>query len=187
MPLSKAVPRDHIHTREIKCLGFKRADGLWDIEGSIIDTKTYSFENQDREGVASGEPVHHMIIRLTMDDNLIIQNAEASTISAPYSICPSITPAFEKLKGNQIGPGWRKKVMTLLGKTAGCTHLRDLLIGPVAVTAYQTIIPRKRDNEYEPKPSKSPALLNTCIAFSDKGPIVKKRWPKYYVGRVKNQ
>ena len=180
MSLSKPVPRDLIHNREIKCLGFKRADNLWDIEGSIIDTKTYSFENVDREGVASGEPVHHMIIRITIDDDLTIHNAEASTISAPYSICPSITPAFEKLKGNKIGPGWRKRVMELLGRTAGCTHLRDLLIGPIAVTAYQTIIPRKKDNEYEPKQSTNPVLLNTCIAFSDKGEIVKKRWPEYY-------
>ena len=36
MPLSKPAPRKHIHTREIKCLGFEREDGLWDIEGRLI-------------------------------------------------------------------------------------------------------------------------------------------------------
>ena len=40
MPLSRAVPRDHIHTREIRCRGFRRRDGLWDIEGVLEDTKT---------------------------------------------------------------------------------------------------------------------------------------------------
>ena len=180
MSLSKAEKRNQIHTREIKCLGFKREDGFWDIEGYIIDTKTYSFENVDRNGVSSGEPIHHMEIRITVDDELMIHNAEAATIAAPYSICPRITPAFKSLKGTTIGPGWRQKVRSLLGGTKGCTHLRDLLTGPLAVTAYQTVIPRKNDNEYVPKPSLPPALLNTCVAFSESGPVVEKRWPKYY-------
>ena len=97
MPLSKAEKRKHLHTREIKCFGFKRLDGLWDIEGSIIDTKTYSFDNISRNWVASGEPIHHMMIRLTLDDDLVIQDAEASTLESPYSICPTITPAFKNI------------------------------------------------------------------------------------------
>jgi len=180
MPLSKAEKRDHIHTREIKCFGFKRFDGLWDIEGSIIDTKTYSFDNFSRNWVSSGEPIHHMMIRLTLNDDLIIQAAEASTLASPYSICSTITPAFKNIVGIKIGPGWKRTIRHLLGGICGCTHLRDLLSGPVAVTAYQTIIPTKRDNEHHPKVSTKPALLNTCIAFSENGEIAKKRWPKYY-------
>ena len=175
MTLSKPKMRDHIHTREIKCLGFKRADGFWDIEGSIIDTKTYSFENVERDGVASGEPVHHMQIRITINDDLVIQEAEASTISSPYSICPTITPSFKNLEGSKIGPGWKGEVRSLLGGTKGCTHLRDLLMGPLAVTAFQTVMPRKRDNEYQPKSLEAPSLLNTCVAFAENGPVVKNR------------
>ena len=51
MPLEKPHPRKHIHTRDIQCLGYQRDDGLWDIEGTIMDTKTYSFDNIDRGGV----------------------------------------------------------------------------------------------------------------------------------------
>ena len=49
MPLSQAAPRQHIHTREIVCRGYLRDDGLWDIEGSICDVKTYSFDNHRSE------------------------------------------------------------------------------------------------------------------------------------------
>ena len=64
MPLSKPDARRHAHTREIQCLGYEREDGLWDIEGSIRDSKTYSFDNIDRGGVAAGEAIHHMLVRL---------------------------------------------------------------------------------------------------------------------------
>ena len=72
MTLTKPPPRKHLHTRDIQCKGYLRDDGLWDIEGRIIDTKTYSFENFDRGGVASGEAVHHMEIRLTVDRKSVV-------------------------------------------------------------------------------------------------------------------
>ena len=70
MPLSNAAPRKHIHTRKIDCRGYRRDDGLWDIEGTLVDTKTYSFGNEDRAGIAAGEPFHEMHIRLTIDDDM---------------------------------------------------------------------------------------------------------------------
>jgi len=180
MPLSKPLPRQHIHTRDIKCLGFQREDGLWDIEGSMIDSKTYSFENRGRSGIASGEYIHHMLIRITVNDDLVIQQAEASTESSPYGICPTITGAFNNLKGVKIGSGWRRDVTRIMGRTTGCTHLRDLLIGPVAVTAYQTIIPKLKRAEGGATRSDRPAVLNTCVAYAEDGPIVKDRWPDFY-------
>jgi len=180
MPLSKPAPRQHMHTREIRCLGFRRDDGLWDIEGSIADTKTYSFDNQSRGGIASGEHIHHMKIRITVDDDLMIHAAEAVTESSPYGICPSITGAFSALRGIRIGSGWRREVARVMGKTSGCTHLRDLLCGPIAVTAYQTIIPKRQQEGQSTKNHSRPAVLNTCIAYAEDGPIVRDRWPDFY-------
>jgi hypothetical protein len=187
MPLSKPAPRQHLHTRDIKCMGFLRDDGLWDIEGTITDTKTYSFDNHARGGIASGEPIHHMRIRLTIDNDLVIHQAEASTESSPYDVCPTITAAFGNLKGAQIGAGWRRKVAEVMGRTLGCTHLRDLLSGPVAVTAYQTIIPKRRREEAKPDPSERPAVLNTCIAYAEDGPIVQQRWPDFYKDLIQSE
>ena len=62
MQLSKASRRKHIHTRRIECLGYERDDGLWDIEGQITDTKTYSFEIEVRGKVKIERPVHICLV-----------------------------------------------------------------------------------------------------------------------------
>lgn len=180
MPLSKPTPRKHIHTREIQCKGYEREDGLWDIEGSITDTKTYSFENIDRGGVASGEPVHHMVIRLTVDENLVVQSAEASTEAAPYNGCGDINPDFTKLKGAAIAPGWRREVVKRMGGVKGCTHINDLVAGPLAVTAYQTVIPAKNRRREKPSDGKRPAIIDTCHAYARDGDVVKRLWPDFF-------
>ena len=41
MPLSTSAPRQLMHNRAIECRGYQREDGLWDIEGHLVDTKTY--------------------------------------------------------------------------------------------------------------------------------------------------
>ena len=171
MPISKPVARDHIHTRSIQCAGYKRTDGLWDIDGYMTDTKSYTFENLDRGNIPSGEPIHHMVMRITVDDDMVVHSAEAATEFAPYHICGNITNTFESLKGLQIGPGWRRRVTQLMGGTSGCTHLRDLLLGPLAVTAYQTIIPMRRKtgaSNGEPT-GRSPAIIGTCHAYAANG------------------
>jgi hypothetical protein len=67
MDLSPPAQRNHIHTREIRCFAYERDNGLFDIDGLITDTKTYSFENRGRGPVAAGQPVHEMLVRLTVD------------------------------------------------------------------------------------------------------------------------
>ncbi|HER25793.1 MAG TPA: DUF2889 domain-containing protein, partial [Rhodospirillales bacterium] len=108
MPLSDPASRRPIHTRKIHCHGYKRDDGLWDIEGQIIDTKTYDFDNKDRGTVHAGDPVHHMILRLTVDDALKVHDIEAVTEKSPYSICGAITSSLKGLIGASIKPGWRR-------------------------------------------------------------------------------
>ncbi|MGB0670945.1 MAG: DUF2889 domain-containing protein, partial [Rhodospirillales bacterium] len=139
MPLSRPAPRQLIHTRSIRVEGYQRDDGLWDIEASLIDTKTYSFANQDRGGIRAGEPVHHMLVRLTLDDRMLVHQAETSTEAAPFFCCPDINPAFSELAGLSIKSGWRQEVLTRFGRVRGCTHIVDLLVGPIAQTAHQTI------------------------------------------------
>ena len=182
MPLSPSVSRKQIHTREIKCIGYERDDGLWDIEGRITDTKSYSFDNDDRGLVGSGTAVHDMLVRLTIDENLIVHRAEAFTEASPFNICPSIASSVEMLKGLKITSGWRESVRNKIGGISGCTHITQLLIGPVATTAYQTIIPIKISRKKSKKPARRPAIIDTCYSWSAKGPIVKRLWPEYHEG-----
>ena len=191
MPLSSPVNRQLLHARNITCLGFYRDDGLWEIEGRLTDRKDYSFENENRGQVDAGEPVHDMWLRVTLNDNLLIINVEASTDASPYTICPDITKNFSRLKGITIGPGWRKAIKNKVGGIHGCTHLVELL-GPIATTAYQTIFSEKAQILKKAKSSESktkmvageernkPRLLNTCHAFNESSSVVKKRWPNFY-------
>jgi len=178
MPLSDPVQRDSIHTRRIECRGYRRADGLWDIEGHLIDTKTYEFQNFDRGSMPPGTPVHEMWLRLTVDDDLVIRNAEAAIDHGPYRICPRITENFAALAGIRIRSGWRREINRVVGGTSGCTHLRELL-GPVATTAFQTIYPILRRERPAPAEQKPP-MLGTCHAYAPDSAVVKRLWPDYY-------
>jgi len=88
MPLSTSAPRQLMHNRAIECRGYQREDGLWDIEGHLVDTKTYPTSSRDtgRER-QPGEPVHNMWLRLTIDLDMMIHDAEAVTDSGPYIHC----------------------------------------------------------------------------------------------------
>ncbi len=185
MPLSPPAPREPIHTRRIECRGFRRADGLFDIEGHLTDVKSYAFRSTERGEVTPGTPVHEMWLRVTFDDRLTIHAVEAVTDYSPYRLCPDITPNFQRLVGLAVGPGLRQKIRERVGGAAGCTHLVELM-GPIATTAFQTIMPLKHKEELEsdaPRPTgRRPPLLDTCHAFASDGPIVKRRWPDFYTG-----
>ena len=115
MPLSPpTAARQHLHTRQVICQGFRRDDGLWDIEGQITDTKTYDLANHDRGGwVRAGEAVHHMRVRVTIDETMLIHEAEAAIDYAPFSVCANIAPDFSGLVGLTLGPGFRKSLMAI--------------------------------------------------------------------------
>jgi hypothetical protein len=183
MPLSPPQPREHFHTRDITCTGYRREDGLWDIEGHLTDTKTYAFSNNERGEVAPGVPVHEMWIRLTVTDTLEIKQVEAVTDFSPFAICREVTPNFQRLVGLRMGPGWRNRALAQVGGVEGCTHIVELL-GPVATTAFQTIFPVKNREQPDTNASsdKPPRLLNTCHAFRSDGEKTKEFWPKFYDG-----
>jgi hypothetical protein len=183
MPLSPPAPREPLHTRRIECRGYRREDGLWDIEGHLVDTKAYAFTNRHRGEIRPGMALHEMWIRLTLDDHMTVRQVEAVTDAGPFSICGEIAPAFRKLEGLTIGRGWTKKVRDLLGGTAGCTHLVELL-GPVATTAFQTMFSeRERQRRASTTGAKTkPRPLDSCHALRSDGPVVKEQWPEFYTG-----
>ncbi len=181
MPLSPPAERERLHTRRYDFGGFRREDGLWDIEGHMTDTKTYAFGNQHRGEVQAGEPLHDMWLRLTIDENFVVQDIEAETDAGPFAVCPAITPNFKRMVGVRIGQGWRQKVREQLGGAEGCTHLTEMLQA-MATVAFQTLYPvLKRKAEENPRPGRPP-LIDTCHAFKSDGDIVKKAWPDYYTG-----
>lgn len=182
MPLSPPKsPRRHVHTRTIECRGYERDDGLWDIEAHLVDTKTYSFPNHDRGRIDAGEALHGMWLRITVDDDLLIHEAEAVTDHGPFAQCGAIAPAYAQMKGMRIGKGFDKQVRDLFAGPAGCTHLREL-VRPLATTAYQTIYPKREEKRRQQAADKRPGILDSCYALRASGEVVKREWPNFYEG-----
>lgn len=186
MPLPDPTPRKHVHTRAITYCGFERDDGLWDIEAHMTDTKTYAFKNNWRGEVKIGEPLHEMLLRVTIDDSFTIRDVIAATDNSPFAMCPDIAPNYKALVGIKMGAGWRKAIRQKVGGVQGCTHLTELLF-PVATVAMQTIWPLLRHRKNKPdssveKSDRRPVVLDTCHAWATDSPVVKINAPQYYTG-----
>jgi len=198
MPLSEPAARELLHARDIEIRGYRRGDGLYDIEAQLTDTKSYGFSNQDRGFIEAGEKLHHMWLRLTVDDEMQIVASEAATDRAPYTVCPQAAPNFARLAGLRIKAGFLREATRLVGGTAGCTHLRELL-QQIATTAFQTVNPHRAWREARARGEAEirgtdkldrriaqkmlggvGAIVDSCIAYSADGPIVRRRWPELF-------
>ena len=190
MSLSAPAARRHLHTRSSVCEGFRRDDGLWDIEARILDTKTYAYEEPDRGLRNPGDPVHHMAVRLTLDDRMVVRGIEVDMPATPYTTCLSAAPAYQGLIGKQVGLGWRRAVNECVGGTRGCTHVRELLF-PMATVAFQTMGGWKEKetgaenlDEAPVNASGRPYFLDGCKSWAVDGPVVARLHPQWAVRRT---
>lgn len=180
MPLPPSEKRVPVHTRHIDCRGYHREDGLWDIEGSLIDTRNEEMETFGRGRISPGEHLHEMWLRMTVDAGLVVQAIDARTVHAPYPACPNFPDRFGKLVGQRIEPGWTAKVRILLGGRRGCTHLVELL-GPLATTAVQTVYAWRGETGAHLDDTVAPPedFIDTCHALAEGGEAVRHLWPKH--------
>ena len=178
MPLSEPAPRERLHRRDIVVSGYRRSDGLFDIEAELIDTKTYALRLEGREATP-GEPLHQMRVRLTVDADLTIVAAEAVTEAGPHVICGGGAASFAQLAGLRIGAGFVRAAMARLAGTAGCTHIREL-VQQLGTVALQTLWGQRL------RPANDAAaaarMVDSCHAYAADGPAVRRRWPELYTG-----
>ncbi len=179
-----SVDRKHVHRRSITLDGYIRDDGLIEVEAELTDVKTYGFPSEDRGYIDANEPIHHMQVRVAVNDDLEVCEAEARTIAGPYHICPKANDVFPELVGLKIASGWRNKVRAAIGGRKGCTHITELM-GPVATVIMQTYYGEESRRTRDAKTgqmnmSDSDAykgLINTCVGYDEDGPVVKKIFP----------
>ena len=183
MPLSPPVPRELVHTRDIVVRGYRRDDGLFDIEAALADRREDPFSTPDRGTIAPGEKLHGMVMRMTVDEDMRIVASEADTEFGPFRQCGGGAETYGRLAGLTIRPGFLKAANERVGGTAGCTHLRELL-QQMATIALQTVLSGTRaGGAGDPRSSMGAArLLNTCHAYASDGPVVQRRWPELYTG-----
>ena len=139
MPLSApTIDRQPRHIRSVRYQSFERSDGLWDVEGELIDTKAMDVPRLGSGIFRAGEPIHHMHIRVTVDTRLVVHAIEAAMDAHPIQGCPAALEAMQRMVGCCMAKGWRKAIEANLGKVAGCTHMRELLMN-MATAAFQSI------------------------------------------------
>ncbi len=176
--MNESVPdksRRLIHTRRIDCLAYERSDGLLDIEGHLVDSKPFDLFLSERGALAPGEPIHEMILCLTVDRGLTIRDVRAETRHAPYGVCGAIGDTYRQLIGIQIGTGFVRQAKTLFRGVAGCSHLTELL-SPIATTAYQALwgdpMAEGKDGRFAAS-LKTPSPVDGCHALRRDGEIVR--------------
>ncbi|MES2534270.1 MAG: DUF2889 domain-containing protein [Pseudomonadota bacterium] len=183
LTLPSAQPRKQLHTRAVTYRGYQRDDGLWDIEGHLLDTRTYESDALEKGVLPPGTPVHDMSIRVTVDDKMVIQDIASSMSSVPFSECNSAQDPIRNLIGAKLGPGWRLALETKLGGIKGCTHMRELLFN-IATAAYQTVPVYLsqvlgRSGQPIPAESKPPFHMGKCKSWDFNGGIVKRHYPQF--------
>jgi hypothetical protein len=189
MPLSAPAPRKERQHRKIRTEGFLRDDGLWDIEGHLLDLKEYATENPYLGVVPPGEPIHEMHVRLTIDDAREIHAIEVAIDAHPYPICPQAVPNFQRLVGENVGRGFTARLHELVGRTQGCTHT-VWLIQCCAITALHSIAGRvgwgwkgETVSVFGPTaPGQRSPLIGRCFAYAQDGMVVRDLFPEHYTG-----
>jgi len=177
MSLSPPAPREPLHTRSVVCEGYRRVDGLYDLEARLVDTKSHAFALMT--GVRqAGEPVHDMSIRVTIDRAFTIHAVEAAMPAAPYpGGCETIEPAYAALVGANLASGFRKVVKDRLGSVRGCSHLTELVghLPTAAVQMFAGLVPED-DGRHKP------FQLDRCHALESHSDTVRRWYPKWYRG-----
>ena len=166
-----------MHTRRVTYQGYRREDGLWDIEGELHDSKPHGFDLRSEGRWAAGEPIHHMLLRVSFDDAMVIRAIDVSMEAAPHEPCPQALPNMQRMVGEVLGKGWRHTIQRHLGGIEGCTHLRELLFN-LATAAFQT-----RVGSFAPgADGRPPAHLGQCLSWDFKGPVVQRVYPMFFQG-----
>ena len=181
MPLSSPAARERLHRRGVSYEGFRRDDGLFDIEAHITDHKDRDYKLA--MGTRSKDiPVHNMWARVTIDRRFEVIDIEAVTDEMPYpGQCNRIGPEYKKLIGSNLLKGFRKSIAENMGGVNGCTHLSELL-GYLPTAAVQTFAGIK--NEADSVDGKKPFQLDSCHALASNTETVRVYYPKWFVGET---
>ena len=179
MALPEPVARRHSHTRAVTYHGYRREDGLWDIEAHLRDSKPFAFSVSSEASLAPHEPIHDLQIRLTIDADFLVHAVAVSMNSAPHGGCLQAQPPMQRLVGARLSKGWRRTIDEAMGGMQGCTHLRELLFN-MATAAFQTMPQVFAGHD----PQVKPPHLDRCITWDTGTELVQRLYPLHYRPRT---
>lgn len=177
MPLPPpTAERTLMHVRRVQLDGYKRVDGLWDIEARLTDLKDHDYPLSAKT-IARGEAVHDMWVRVTIDHKMNVLDAQACTDAMPYAgSCDGIHPTYSQLIGLNLFHGFRKAVKDLFGATRGCSHITELVmfLPTAALQTFASDVLDNADSEHKPY------QLDKCHALDSHSDVVQRYYPRWY-------
>ncbi|HEF4732307.1 DUF2889 domain-containing protein [Burkholderia multivorans] len=178
---TERITREPLHTRQITFEGFRRSDGLFEIEGYLTDRKPHDFAPPSSPRVVpANEPIHDLGLRVVFDLDMVVHEVETFIRAYPYRECPGGGATLQALVGLRIGAGWSGEVRKRLPPGDTCTHLREILI-PLATAAIQTVNPLRSQTLLDATDaSGKPLKIDSCFAYGASRELVLQRWPAFH-------
>lgn len=174
------VTRDELHHRRIDMRGYRRSDGLFEVEGRVIDRKTEDFSPASGDRlVPAGQAIHDMGVRLVFDARMEVIAVHTFTDASPYADCPGGGASLQALVGLRMSNGWSREVNSRLARAGTCTHLRELLI-PLASAAFQSLSAYRNGSPDRVDASGRPVKIDSCYAYAAERELVRQRWPEFH-------
>lgn len=176
------VARTLKHRRTFCYEVFEREDGLWDIEAQMQDRKSYPFTLASSLR-APAEPLHSMILRITVDNTFTIVDVQAQTLGAPYlAQCQTIAPDYRKMIGLNVINGFRSAIRELFDGVAGCTHLTELAnsLPTVVIQGVAVELNVRHRKAVGDEQAGRPFQINKCHALAEGAEAVKLYYPRWY-------
>jgi hypothetical protein len=179
--LADDVSREPLHVRRIVFEGFRRSDGLFEVEGHLTDRKSHDFAPPSGlRVVPANEPIHDIGLRVVFDLDMIVLAVGTTIRAYPYRECPGGGESLQALVGLRIGAGWSGEVRKRLPPGDTCTHLREILI-PLATAAIQAVNPLRAQAQLEATDaSGKPLKIDSCYAYGAARELVLQRWPAFH-------
>jgi hypothetical protein len=178
MALPLAAPERQLkHRRSIDVQIFARGNGLWEVDARLIDTKTRDIPIAGGTRRA-GEPVHEMLLRLVVDEQLNVVEAGSDTLWMPYpGHCADHGDAYSRLVGLNLLKGFRQAVKERLGGVLGCTHITEMcqVLPTAVIQAFAGIVINTRDDAEQ-----RPFQIDRCHALRADGEAVRTFYPRWY-------
>ncbi len=174
-----AAQRQLKHRRQIDVQVYARDDGLWEVDATLVDTKTRIAQMSDGPR-APGMPIHDMLLRLVVTRGLDIVEAGSDTRAMPYpGVCSEHGDAYRRLVGLNLLNNFHREVRARLGGIQACTHLTELAqVLPTAVV--QGFAGEVIDTRGTAEGAAKPFQLDRCHALRSDGEAVRQFYPRWY-------
>ncbi|HSW19872.1 MAG TPA: DUF2889 domain-containing protein [Ramlibacter sp.] len=173
------LTREELHFRRIDFRGFRRSDGLLEVEAQLVDRKTHDFAPfSGGRHVAAGDAIHDHGLRVVFGEDMVIREIATDIRAYPYRECPAGGDTLQALVGLRIGPGWSGELRKRLPSCDTCTHLKEMMV-PLASAAFQTLYSVRTGHTDESDANGRPRKIDSCYAYGASRELVALKWPAF--------